>query len=608
MTSERVRGYPNGPVSTTVRTQPRRSAFSAAFLSFIFPGLGQAYAGRRRRAVIVAVPPLIALALLVALFLSYGSLVDFGLWIGQTSVLGPAAILNVVLMAYRVVASVDAYRIALEPALPETRGPRRIGSGHGQIHPLSIGGLALILVVLVSGHAMAGYWDVKLYDAARDIHAIIAIDTPGPDATNPDASPDVTPTPAPVLTMAPQETLAPEPTIQPWTGTDRLNILLVGYDKQGGGLRTDSMIVVSIDPVSHRVAMFSVLRDVVGLPLPPKSRLKQLFGPTFNEPLTNLWERADKYRNLFPHGGSDALKQALGYTFFGNQNAIQYYMAVGFQGFQKVVDALGGVTINVPSPVFDNGFPGNHGDGQHLRAFFPAGIWHMNGDEALTYARIGHIYGSSVYERTIRQQRVVVALEQQANFGDITAHLSNFIDAVGQTVSTDIPEGPDVAGPLVQLAKTIKMENIKSYVWATTHPDYNAIRAVVKAAMAPASQTTDPLQKAVAENAPILVENGTDAADQDTALALYLQSVGFNAQASTDQPSKLGGTTRLIVVNGADKSYPATLAQLETILGLSGTPSADPTAAIQTVTETGQAAQFVIITGTNTPAFTAPPN
>jgi LCP family protein required for cell wall assembly len=545
---------------------------------------------------------------MAALLISYGSLVDFGLWIGQTSVLGPLAFLNVILMTYRVWASLDAYRLALAPAQPDTRGLRRIGGRPGQVHPLSIAGLALILVVLVSGHAMAGVWDVKLYNLARDVHAPIAIDTPGPTSSNPDdVNPVDTATPAPVNTIAPQETLAPEPTIQQWTGTSRLNILLVGYDKQGGGLRTDSMIVVSVDPVSHRVAMFSVLRDTLGLPLPPKSRLSQLFGPYFNEPLTNLWERADPYRNLFPHGGSDALKQALGYTFFGSQNAIQYYMAVGFQGFQKVVDALGGVTINVPSPVFDNGFPGNQGDGQHVRAFFPAGIQHMNGDQALTYARIGHVYGSSVYERTIRQQRVVVALQQGANFGEISAHLSDLVDALGQTVSTDIPEGPDVAGPLIQLARSIKMADIKSYVWATAHPDYASIRAVVKAAMTPGGGITDPLQAAVAENAPILVENGTDASNQDTTLALYLQGLGFNAQASTNQPAQLGGTMRLLIENGADKAYPATLTQLLTTLGMSGTPSTDPTAAIQLTTEAGQPAQFVIITGTNTPVLSAPP-
>ena len=91
----------------------------------------------------------------------------------------------------------------------------------------------------------------------------------------------------------------------------------------------------------------------------PSHGSRRLSGPTFNSKLTNLWEFSDKYRNLYTGGGADALKQALGYTFFGDQNAIQYYVEVGFSGFEKVVNTLGGVTINVPAPVFDNGFPSN---------------------------------------------------------------------------------------------------------------------------------------------------------------------------------------------------------------------------------------------------------
>jgi LCP family protein required for cell wall assembly len=584
-------------VTTAVRSPSRRSAFSAAFLSFLYPGLGQAYAGAYVRGLVLAVPLLIAVAISIVYVLTSG-IVDFGLWISQSSVLGPLAIANVVLLAYRALASLDAYRLAIEPAAPSATGMRRIGRKSGQIDPISIAGLGLILAVLVSGHVIVGYWDLKFYNLARDIHAPLVIDepTPGPSAT-----------PEPTFTFPPQETLAPAATIQPWTGTSRLNILLVGADTRSG-IRTDSMIVVSIDPVSHQVALFSILRDATGVPMPPKSRLSQLFGPTFNSKLTNLWEFADKYRNLFPGGGADALKQALGYTFFGNQNAIQYYVEVGFSGFEKVVDTLGGVTINVPAPVFDNGFPSNSSDAVHLRVFFPAGIQHMNGNEALTYARIGHVLGSSVYARTIRQQQVVVALEQQANFNDISSHLGDLVDALGQTVHTDIPEGPDVLGPMIQLAKTVKPDDIKSYVWATSNPNYSAIRAVVKSAIAPSSTVPDALQAAVAENAPIIVENGTGLSGQDETVATYLENLGLDTQVSADQPAQLGGPTELLCLNGADTQYPATLTQLEQTLGLTGPPSASPSAPIQTITDTNEGTEFVVVTGTNMPALSAAPN
>ncbi len=590
---------------TTAGSAPAtRSAFTAAFLSFLFPGLGQAYAGAYRRGLILAVPPVVALLGLVVAFLANHGLVDFGLWIGQTSVLGPLAVFNIVLLAYRAVVSIDAYRLAVQPAGRGWRGIARFGTRPGQLHPLSTLGLVAVLTVMTAGHAFAGYWDLKLYNAATQVFQPPVIETPGPSSS---LTTD-TPLPVPTLTLAPNETLAPAPTIAPWTGTNRLNILLVGYDAQGSGFRTDSMIVVSIDPTTHRVALFSVLRDVVGLPLPPKSRVAQLFGPYFGDKLTNLWEEADPYRKLFPNGGSDALKQALSYTFFGTQNSIQYYIAVGFQGFEKVVDALGGVTINVPAPVFDNGFPGNHGDGQHLRVYFPAGIQHMNGEQALTYARVGHVYGSSVYDRTLRQQQLVVALEQQANFDKILANMSQLVDDLGKTVHTDIPEGPDVLGPLISLARTIKPDDIKSYVWATSHPDFATIRQVVKSVIAPPSSTPDLLQLAVSENAPIVIENGTGTAGQDTNLATYLQSLGLNAQAAAAGPAQPGSTMKLICLNGADKQYPNTLSELQSVLRLSGTPSADPMAAVQAKADATEPVGFLIVTGTNTPNLTPAPD
>jgi len=137
-----------------------------------------------------------------------------------------------------------------------------------------------------------------------------------------------------------------------------------------------------------------------------------------------------------------------------------------------VVDTLGGVTINVPAPVFDNGFPSNASDSVHLRVYFPAGIQHMDGNEALTYARIGHVLGSSVYARTIRQARqVVVALGAAGQLQRTSPPtLAIWWIRWARPFHTDIPEGPDVLGPMIQLAETIKADDIKSYVWPRPTP------------------------------------------------------------------------------------------------------------------------------------------
>jgi LCP family protein required for cell wall assembly len=608
-------------VTTAVRTSGHRSAFAAAFLSFIFPGLGQAYVGRFRRAAAFAVPILALLLVALALFATYGA-VDFGLWLAQTSVLGPLELVNAALLVYRAVACLDAYALAVGPGeAPPAPLPRLATIGRAlaraarRVHPLSMAGLVAILLVLTADHAFAAYWDMRFYDAANEVFSPVVIPTANPSATE-------EPEPTVSFSLPPQETLPPEVTLQPWSGNGRLNILLVGVD-QDNAFRTDTMIVVSIDPATHKVAMFSLPRDTYGLPMPPKSRLSSLWGPYFNNKLNSLWKLSDRYRTLFPHGGVDALKQAMGYALFGNQAAIQYYVLVDFAGFQKVVDTFGGVTVNVPYPVIDNGYPGNAGSGhsgQHYRVYIPAGIQHMNGDQALTYARSRH--GSSDFDRSARQQRILVALEQQANLDQISAHLSDLVSALSTTIHTDIPQGPEVLGSLLRLARQIKPADIQTYAFGIPGYGYYvatssgtsgvglnipAIRKVVQGAIN-GQATPDQLQAAVSEHAPIYVENGTGTMGQDTTLASYLAALGLNAQASTATPDHLGGTMKLLSVNGAADQYPATFAELESVLGVTGLPGADPSGRVQATLDPNAEPSFLIITGTDTPSLTIEPD
>ncbi len=408
------------------------------------------------RAAGFAAIPVFGLGLVGGLLIRFGWR-DFWLWAGQTSILGPFVFLNLALLGYRALATVDAYRLALAdnfgaiPSAPIDDGIPRPRRRRLAVNPLSLAGLTAILLVMAAGHAFAGYWDLRLYTTLNNIHSPIVIATPSPNPSG---------TPEPIVTFPPQQSVPPAQTFQPWTDTNRLNILLVGVDEQGGGFRTDTMIVASVDPVSHGVSMFSIPRDTYGLPMPPKSRLSALWGPTFNYKLNSLWSYSDRYRDLFPGGGADALKQALGYAY-GLE--IQYYVLVDFSGFQNVVDALGGVTVNVPAPVVDDGYPGNNGDGQHLRVYIPAGIQHMDGSEALTYARSrkGGAYYDD-YDRSARQEQLLVALEQQANIGEISAHLGELMDSLSTTIHTDLPEGPSVIGPLLDEARFVTLAGINS--------------------------------------------------------------------------------------------------------------------------------------------------
>jgi LCP family protein required for cell wall assembly len=450
---------------------------------------------------------------------------------------------------------------------------------------------------------------------AVDTHTPIVIAAEAPSVT-PGASTE--PLPSPTLPVT--ATFQAQPTARPWDQKGRLNILLVGVDQQDGGFRTDTMIVASIDPTTHRVALFSMPRDTWGLPTPPGSALSLLWGPSLNFKLNALWTYSDPYRGLFPGGGADALKEAMSYALFGTPNAIPYYVLVSFSGFQDIIDTFGGVTINVPAPLVDNGFPGN-GDGQHLRVNIPAGMQHMNGFEALTYARSrkgGGYYND--YDRSARQEQLLVALKQQADLSAISSHLSDLIDDLSSTIHTDIPEGPDVLGALIDQARFVNLVNIKTYAFSTSGygegamvgpvdsqtsaflPDLYTIRATVAAATSPAAKVAP--KAVVTEQAPIVVEVGSGTAQQAADLVAYLQYLGLNAEVGAAQPGD--DPTKMLVVDGADGVYPQTLAFLEQVLGLAGPVSTDGSTAVQASSQAGQQIEFVIILGANTPDITPP--
>jgi LCP family protein required for cell wall assembly len=591
-------------VTQSVRPKPRRSAFSAAFLSFLLPGLGQAYAGAWRRACVVAVPAFALLAIVVAGLAYYGWR-DFGLWVGQTTILGPLLVLNIAILAYRAAATIDAYRLAL--GRPEgdiardaaTPTPRR----RWRINPLSLAGLGLVLVVMVAGHTAFGYWDLRFYTALQKIYSPVQIDQGADDSEEPIGSPQ------PSLTLPPQDTAEPTSTPEPLIGKGRLNVLLVGVDTQDNGFRTDSMILVSLDPKTHQVAMFSIPRDTYGIPLQPRSKLARVFGSTLTIKLNRLWREADPYRQLFPGGGADALKQALGYLYGLD---IQYYVLVDFAGFRKIVDTLGGVTINVPAPVVDDGYPVSDGSGQHLRVYIPAGIQHMNGEQALTYARsrkASNYYND--YDRSGRQMQILLALQQQADLGTISANLGSLLDSLSLTVHTDMPQGPDFLGSLIDDAGHVDLEDVQSYAFSPPSfgsagmvsgsyvfvPNVKAIRAAVKTAVGGGPKKPADTQAAIDELAPIVVQNGTGISGQADSLAAQLRALGLEVDTSTEVPAQLGGPTRLLAINGADAEFPATMALLVKTLGLTGTPSTDPAALIQSVSDPQQPIRFVVIAG-----------
>jgi LCP family protein required for cell wall assembly len=602
--------------------RPRaRSPFVAAFLSLIFPGLGHAYAGALQRALGFAAPPLLLGALFAGIFLRMDAAAKISFLLAGPTIPG-IFIVNLILLAYRLVAIVDAYRVAAYLNAYEASGGGRLGRPRLVFNPLSVAGLLAVVLVMAGGHVVVAKYDLIANNVLSDPCIFVANDPNG--TADCDSSPSGAPSPTPNgPTDAPDDSAAPTPTpppvqgsdlpdvsIPPWNGTDRLNILLIGSDQRphDNTYNTDTLIVVSIDPTTKQVAMFSLPRDSSDLPLPPGTPLSRAYNGIYPLKINSLFTMTRGRPDLVPGTnatrGYNALKMELGFLY---QLDISYYIEVNFDGFKQVVDALGGVTINVQVPVTDEGYPAD--TGRHQRIYIPSGIQHMTGAQALVYARSRH--GSDDFDRGYRQQRVLTSLREQADVSTLIPRIPELYAALRKTVRTDIPR--DQLAALAGLADSVDSKNIRSYVFSFPRygtqtgpgapvykylPDVNKIRTAVANAFKvdPALENT---RAALGdEDGTIWVLNGAGDGGGASDLAAYLEYYGLTASAPTRKPDQTGlPATKIVVYNGAESRLPQTIQFLESKLKVQVESKTDPAISVD----------IVITTARSTPSLSPPP-
>jgi LCP family protein required for cell wall assembly len=226
-------------------------------------------------------------------------------------------------------------------------------------------------------------------------------------------------------------------------GHGRVNIILLGLDLRPGdpeGTRSDTMILLGIDQDNKTASLLSIPRDLwVKIPRHGNNRINTayFFGDQ-DQPGT---------------GGPPLVKQAI-QDNFGIK--VDYFVQVDFNGFRSVIDALGGITLDIKKPLIDNEYPTE--DYGIKRIFIPAGLQHLDGQTALEYARSRH--SDSDLGRNQRQQEVLLALrEQSINLGLLTNNQLQ-TSLVG-AIKTDLTPGDILA--LGQLAVGIKKEAIRQF-------------------------------------------------------------------------------------------------------------------------------------------------
>jgi LCP family protein required for cell wall assembly len=472
-----------------VAVRPRRSAFAAAFLSFLFPGLGHAYLGRWLRALAWAALPILGIALTGGLAVS-GGVKELAASLFDPDVLVGIIAFIVFDFFYRLFAMLDAYRLA---------GDTSVGSGSSRM--LSSAGLVALIVVLVASHIAVAQPVLFASDTLRDItgnagdnsEVVTSEELAAEGGTDfeliteeleQQATPDTQASIDPLASEAPateapatdeptaeptaEPSLEPEPVKQAeWDGKKRLNVLLIGSDggRQGrasGSLLTDTMITISVDPTTGRVAFISLPRDAAGIPLPRNWPAYSRLGGKWNNKINTLYVQARANSGLFPGNdkerGYTALMGALG-QLYGLD--IDYYVAVDLNSFRSVVNTLGGVVVDVQLPVYDDGYPTDDGRGK-LKLYVPPGMRKMNGQESLAYARSRH--GSSDFDRSARQQRVVTSVRDQSDISNLLQPgvITELIKQLRKDVKTNIP--PKLVPSMLSLAQDIDLDRRENLV------------------------------------------------------------------------------------------------------------------------------------------------
>lgn len=335
--------------------------------------------------------------------------------------------------------------------------------------------------------------------------------------------------------------------LQPWSGKERVTILLLGIDlrcEEEGPTHTDTMMVITMDPVGLSAAALSLPRDLwVEIPGFGVSKINQAYfdGEAYDYP-----------------GGGAALAMETVEATLGVP--IDYYATVNFQAFIDVVDLIDGITVEVSEAIEDRTYPDNcYG---YDPFFLSSGEHELNGEEALKYARTRATAGGDV-DRAARQQQVIMAVREKVLRLNMAPRLLVQAPQLWQSFQTNVHTNLKLeeALQLALLAKDIPRDSIRlevidyKYVYNETTPDgqqvlvpkRESIRALRDELFAPPAIPTPVIENLPEmmrqEEARVVVHNGTSV---------------FGLAADTREYLRRQGITVVDIGNADSSAYPTT--------------------------------------------------
>lgn len=463
--------------ATAIRNEPSRdasaptSSFAAyagnASLSALVPGLGLILTGRRRLGVAVlgAVATVLAVIAVVALMRPEDAV---GVAVNPQALLLIAGVLALAAVGM-IVNGLVSYR--------RLRQPERAAWQRTTVATLVTALVALTAVPLSIGSYYA--W------IQRDL--VESVFTTSDDAVAiAEADPN-----RPSVFSGPTD---------PWADTPRLNVLLLGSDAGPGreGARTDTVMVASIDTATGDTTLFSLPRNLQQIPFPDGDASSVAYpygftgdGGLGSDLLNAVYATVPVQHPELFEGVEDPGAEAVKLAAEGILGIpVDYYVMVNMEGFQRLIDALGGVEINVTTTIPMENKVLYEGVCSEPTGYIYPGEQVLNGWEAMWYAR-ARCGGEGVaddYDRMRRQRCVIGAMIDRSDPLTILRQFDGLAEATKDMVSSDIPQ--DQLSDFVSLALRVKDRDVRSLPFTNqvinpAYPDYAGIQAQVQAALDP---------------------------------------------------------------------------------------------------------------------------
>jgi LCP family protein required for cell wall assembly len=334
-------------------------------------------------------------------------------------------------------------------------------------------------------------------------------------------------------------------------GKDRINILVMGLDRrprEGQTLtRSDTMFVLTIDPQTKTAGILGIPRDLyVDIP----DGEGGYFEDRINTAL--VYGEVNDYKGGGHQLAIDTVEHNLGVK-------IGHYVIIDFEGFKEVIDALGGIDVDVPTYLYDPTYSWTELPGDYDPQEFEPGLQHMDGETALAYARIRQ--NSDDLDRIQRQQRIIFAVMDKALGLNVLRNALELWNKYKDAIDTDIND-IQLAG-FAKLAADISPEKISALSlgpattpWMTPQgasvllPSAEGIERIVQALFSD--------QQLLEEQAVVEVQNGTGEVGMADSTVKLLTNLGFPQQSLIAAAALNGDVfpkTSIVDFSGQKKGY-----------------------------------------------------